>query len=122
MPKKDKTEFDLDFGELGSVQKTVKKTLRSKSSIKKAPPKSKYADIVLSISLKENTGKYISRTIGNCSGLDFIKWAKGVAHSLDHDQNHYEIETNRVTAFLRILSFHKRTFQLANPKCVETHH
>jgi hypothetical protein len=122
MSKKDKPDLNLDFDELGSVEKVVNKIPRSQKATKKAAPKSKLADIVLSIPIKEDPLKFTSKTIENCSGVDFIRWAKNVAYSLDKNQEHYDDETNRSSAFLRILSFHRKTFILANPDSVKTLH
>ena len=122
MSKKDKAELDLDFNELGTVEKVANKTPRPKKPIKKAAPKSKLADIVLSIPSKGDASKFSSKTIGDCSGLEFVNWAKNVAYSLDKPHDYYNDETNRSAAFLKILNFHRKTFILANPDSIKTLH
>jgi hypothetical protein len=120
MSKKDKLNLDLDFEELGAVNKVITNS-SEKRVVKKQTPKSKYGDLVLSIPLAKPT-QFLSKTIEKCNGHDFIKWANNVAYPLDHDHKHYDKESNRSTAFLRILSFHKRTFLLANPDSIKTLH
>jgi len=123
MSKKDKPELDLDFNELGEVEKVLnKKSLNQKNPVKKAAPKSKLADIVLSIPSKQDASKFLSKTIEDCSGLEFVNWAKNVAYPLDKEHTHYDDETNRHSAFLRILSFHRKTFIIANPNSIKTLH
>ena len=122
MSKKDKSELDLDFDELGSVQKSTGPAPKPKVTTKKTAPKSKLADIVLSIPSKGDASKFASKTIGECSGLEFVHWAKHVAYTLDKEHTHYDDETNRHSAFLRILSFHRKNFILSNPKAEKTYH
>jgi len=122
MSKKDKANLDLDFDELGDVEKAISKPPKSKKSAKKSTPKNKLADIVLSIPLKNDKSRFKSKTIGNCSGIEFTTWAKNLAYSLDHEYSHYNDEGNRSAAFLRILNFHRKTFILANPDSIKTLH
>ena len=124
MSKKDKANLDLDFSEIASSDSELTKTATVKKKIykKKITSKNKFGDIVLSIPSKEHTSQFTSKTIGECSGSEFVKWASNVAYPLDKPMDHYNDETNRISAFLRILSFHRKTFILANPDSIKTLH
>ena len=122
MSKKDKPDLDLDFNELGSMSPAPLESKPIKNSNKKELPKSKFADIVLSIPSKETPFSFSSRTIGDCTGIDFIKWAKNVGYALDNEAKHYDKETNRSDAFVKIVAFHRKNFVLANPDSYKTFH
>ena len=120
MSKKDKLNLDLDFEELGAVNKVTTKPSKE-LPVAKRPSKSKLAGIVLSIPSK-NTSQFLSKTIENCDGRDFVKWAKNVAYTLEKEDSYYDSISNRESAFIRILHFHRRTFGLANPNAAKTLH
>ena len=126
MSKKDKADLDLDFSEIGTMERSLKEAKQGNSAIKKKPPpaikKDKFAEIVLSIPAKGKQFKFTSKTLGECSGLEFLKWANNVAHPLDENKEYYDSIANRRTAFMKIIQFHRKTFILANPDAIKTLH
>ncbi len=126
MPKKKSPPVDLDFSEIGSMERTMEEEKYGKPPKKEAPPprvkKDKFAEIVLSIPAKGEQSKFISRTIGECSGLEFTKWANNVAYPLEQNKEYYDSVNNRKREFVKILTFHRKNFIIANPDAIKTLH
>ena len=124
MSKKDKPNLDLDFSDIGDPEPTT--TKQAPKPIKKRPPNQKIDDrfgsIVLSIPFKEKQDRFISKTIRECSGSEFIKWANNVAYPLEQSREYYDNMANRKREFVKILTFHRKTFILANPDAIRTLH
>jgi len=125
MSKKDKADLDLDFSEIGTVEGSLEEAESRKRVIKKKPSavkKDKFAEIVLSIPAKGEQSKFVSKTMGECSGLEFVTWAKNVAYPLEESKEHYDELPNRRAAFMKIITFHRKNFILANPDAIKTLH
>ncbi len=126
MSKKKDPNLDLDFSEIGTVEHNIEEGKYGKPPKKKtsSPPtkKDKFAEIVLSIPAKGEQSKFISKTMGECSGLEFVTWAKNVAYPLEENKEHYDNLPNRRAAFMKIITFHRKNFILANPDAIKTLH
>jgi hypothetical protein len=125
MPKKDKANLNLNFNELGSMERSIEESYKNKVIKKKPPPKRKKSlgDIVLSIPIEGNPSKFKSITISECTGQEFIKWSKNVAHPIKQsDTQHFNIEANRINKFKQIVTYHNKNFVLSNPEGSGTYH
>ena len=125
MPKKEKKNLDLDFHEIGTIERSMEESYQKKIIKRKPQPKKKKSlgSIVLSIPVEGNPSKFKSTTISECTGTEFVKWSKKVAHPIKQsDIKHFESETNRINKFKQIVSFHNRNFVISNPEGSETYH
>ena len=129
MTKKDKMSIDeLDFDDISEkdLTKASESSTSTRSSIKKKKkPNRKTKQIeetLLSIPLSDDPIKFVSKTISECSGKEFVNWSNSVAYPLKPDYSFYDIEKNRISAFMRITLFHKKRFAISNPKSTETIH
>jgi hypothetical protein len=122
MSKKDSSKLDLDFSEIGENVPKPKSIKNNKSKNKNKNLKTKLGDIVLSIPTEGSNPTFISKTIANCTSTEFTKWAKKVAYPLDPNPEYFSEEENRISQFLKILTFHKRNFTVSNPNAAQTLH
>ena len=127
MTKKDDMSLDLDFNDISEKDLTKPSKEGQVKTRQRKPTKpikriKEIQDTLLSIPISNNPLRIISKSISECSGKEFVEWSNSVAYPLKPDYNFYSIEENRVTAFLRVAMFHKKSFILSNPKNSETIH
>jgi len=122
MSKKDDSKLDLDFSEIGEKTPKQESKKSNKPKIKNKKLKTKLGDIVLSIPSEGDSQSFISKTIASCTSTEFVKWAKKVAYPLDPNPEYFSEEENRVSQFLKILTFHKKNFTVSNPNAAQTLH
>lgn len=119
MAEIDKKALDLDFGDIaGGSKKTLQKTdeVKTKGSAKprpkpkpeKKPPRE--AKDAYMLSIPEGRG-YIFKDVRDCTGEQFLKWAKSVHPSVSRPAEDFDDEAVRIEAFKQIYKFHKRGLQ-----------
>jgi len=122
MSKKDKSELDLDFSDIANAKIKSCKSVKAKEPKVKKKPQTRMGDIVLSIPDKTSASKFLNKTISECNPTDFVNWSKNVAYIPKDPLDHFEKEENRVNHFLKVLTFHRKNFLLANPEALKTFH
>lgn len=122
MSKKD--ELDLDFSELGVSETVIEKSSKPKPKYKSRAQREKeeLESILLLIPLKEEQNVFIARTIKECSGAEFVKWASTVYFRLNRSKDYYNNMENRKNEFKNIVKHHTRIFSRAYPNAHLTLH
>jgi hypothetical protein len=110
--------LDLDFDGVKGEKKTAAKKDEDvlNGEEKKEKKKAKKAGIQLSV---PNNGGWINKDITECTGEEFLAWAKGVYPRVTADPSRFDDPKKRAEAFKKILRYHK---QFLTPEQRETKH
>ena len=102
-------------------EKTVTKSSKPKSKFRKQKEKT-LQDLFLFIPSKENPRTFIGKTIGECTGAEFMRWSSFVFAPPIENRDFYENKRNRENEFLNILDYHRELFARINPEASKTYH
>jgi len=121
MPK-DELDLDLDLSELGTSRNVIASSSEPRPKSKAQRDKEEFEAICLFIPSTERQHVFISKTIKECSGAEFIRWADGVCFSLDRDKDYYDNKQNRSEEFRNIIKYHHYVFIRTNPNATKVLH
>ncbi len=108
--------LDLDFDGVKGEKKIVKKDDDVLNGEEKKEKKAKKAGIQLSVPFN---GGWIQKDITECTGEEFLAWAKGVYPRVTADPKRFDNPKKRAEGFKKILRYHQ---QFLTPEQRETKH
>lgn len=124
---KDKPGMDFDFSDIaggttkveGAAAKLPAEPQKKKAKTKKTE-KDKTTGIILTVEA-DGHGQYRTLDLGECTGEQFVEWAKLVYPVEDLKPEIYESRSNRIRAFKEIAQFHQNALMLSksNPDKLE---
>jgi acyl carrier protein phosphodiesterase len=98
--------LDLDFSDLKGEKKEVKKESDVLNEDKKKK-KQKTKRVGLTLSIPIGPEQWESKEIEDCSGDEFLRWAKGVYPRVSAKPERFNNLKKRLEAYQRIAQYHK---------------